>query len=137
MNADQTRLNNEYREVLNTVFGGEISLSDRYVNPNAVIKHHCNTCRKGFFAKPLWLVRKRQLHSCHATITDTVPKPKKTTAKKSTGTKKGNCTPNKVTEAMKLEMIRLHKEGNSLKSISRQFSVTPPTVKRHVQQKVS
>lgn len=137
MNMNQTKLNTEYREILNVVFGEEITLSDKYLNPKAVIKHHCKTCMRNFYARPLWLVNKRQLHECYSASTDTVKvkpksKPKKATPKKAACKKKVDFTPNKVTEAMKIEMIQLYKEGNSLKSISRKFSVTPPTVKRHI-----
>lgn len=130
----QLKLNADYQAVLNKIYGGEISLRDKFLNSHAVVNHHCKNCMKNFFAKPLWLVNKRQLHECHTAMTSRVEKPKKATA---TVNKKGDSTPNKVNETMRLEMIQLYKEGNSLKSISRQFSVTPPTVKRHVQQKVS
>lgn len=132
MNVDQSKLNNEYREILNRVYGGEITLSDKYINPNTVLKHHCKNCKVSFWARPLWLVNKRQPHECHfAAIAS--QKVKKDNLKKATGTKKGNSTPNKVTDSMKLTMIQQFQQGDSLKAIARRFEVTPQTIKRHLE----
>ena len=132
MDDRQTKINADYQETLNTVYSGTITARGKYLNPRAVIQHHCKNCMTNFYARPLWLVNKRQVHECFSAPMEKGKAIKKTTPKKATGTKKGNSQPNKVTEEMKLEMIRLYKEGNSMKSISRQFSVTPPTVKRHI-----
>lgn len=132
MNVNQSNLNIEYREILKSVFGNQITLADKFLNSKAVIKHHCKNCGRTFFSRPQWLVSGKDPHQCYANASES-PSGKK----KVTGSKKGNSTQKKVTEAMKAEMIQLYEEGNSLKSISRQFSVTPPTVKKYVQQKVN
>lgn len=140
MNVDQSKLNIKYREILNAVFGAEITLSDKYLNPKAVIKHHCKTCQKTFFARPLWLVNKKQLHECHFLTVKTPNgnktkpklKAKKTTPQKATGTAKSKYAAGKVTEAMHNEMILLYKSGESLKGIARNFDVSPLTVKNHI-----
>lgn len=64
MNVDQTKLNNEYREILKSVFGNQITLADKYLNSKAVIKHHCKMCSRTFFARPQWLVNGKDSHSC-------------------------------------------------------------------------
>lgn len=135
MNPNQTELNNRYREVLKVVFGTEITLADKYLNSKAVIKHHCKTCGRTFFSRPQWLVNGKDPHECYFNTLESSsgkPKSKKATGVKVTGTKQSNYKPGKVTEEMKAEMILLYKSGESLKSIGRRFSVTPPTVKRHI-----
>lgn len=132
MNPNQTELNNSYREVLKAVFGTEITLADKYLNPKAVIKHHCKTCGRTFFSRPQWLVNGKDPHECYFNTSESKPRSKKSTPVKATGKKQGDCKPGKVNEAMKVEMILRYKKGESLKSIASYFSVTPPTVKRYV-----
>jgi hypothetical protein len=64
MDARQTKLNADYQDVLNIVYGGTIIARGKYLNPHAVIQHHCKNCMKNFYAKPLWLINKRQIHEC-------------------------------------------------------------------------
>lgn len=143
MNVNQSQLNIEYREILNSFFGGEITLADKFLNPQAVIKHHCKNCGRTFFARPQWLVSRKQPHECYSSVSESPsgqkkakskakPKPRKETAVKATGTAKSKYAAGKVTEAMHNEMILRYKAGDSLKGIARKFEVSPLTVKNHI-----
>ena len=117
MNVNQAELNNQYREILNTLFGGEITLADKYLNEKSVIRHHCKGCRRTFYAKPLWLVRGKDRHNCEFS----------STGKPQGQKKKGGGTPNEATQN---EMILLYKKGESMNFVARKFEVSPPTVKK-------
>lgn len=143
MNVNQSEINNQYREILKTVFGNEITLSDKYLNPKAVIKHHCKKCGRTFFARPQWLVSGKDPHQCYSSASESPatqkkakpkpkPKAKKATPQKATDTPKSKYAAGKVTEAMHNEMILLYKAGESLKGIARKFEVSPLTVKNHI-----
>lgn len=126
--ADQEELNARYQAILSKVYGGTVTVSGRFLNSKSVVLHNCNNCNKEFWGKPLWLTNGKQPHKCYETLTEGKA-PKKVKKPKA---KKGNSTPGKVTEAMRMEMVQLYSAGESLKAIAKKFEVTPPTVKNHL-----
>lgn len=132
MNVDQAGLDATYQGILSELYNGEITVEDRFLNEKAVLIHKCHNCRSTFYGRPLWLINGKQPHKCYSTEQD-ARKVKQVRRKKPISTKKGDSTPNnKVTEDMRLAMVTLYKDGNSLKRIGSKIGVTPPTVKKHL-----
>ncbi|PFQ72566.1 hypothetical protein COK11_27485, partial [Priestia megaterium] len=54
-----------YQEALNMKYGGSVTAKEQYINPRAVLIHHCSKCHKEWFARPMWLLTKEnQKHIC-------------------------------------------------------------------------
>jgi hypothetical protein len=59
---EQTKM---YQLALNKKYGRTVTAKERYINQHAIIIHHCNLCKREFYAKPLWLLTKEnQRHLC-------------------------------------------------------------------------
>lgn len=123
MNVNQSKINIEYREILNKVFGNQITLADKYLNSKAVIKHHCKECKSNFYARPLWLVNNRQTHECYA---------RHTKASKEIHSKIPIDRTKKVTKAMKLEIVQLYLEGFKISDIRKKLNLAHKTVDYHL-----
>lgn len=134
MDLRQTKINADYQAVLNTVYSGTITARGKYINPRAVIQHHCKNCMTNFEARPLWLVMKRQPHECFSESLKT-SKGKKQKVKKVL--EKNAAMPisinaKRVTEEMKLEIVLLYQEGVTISDIRRTLKLAHKTVDYHL-----
>lgn len=134
MDLRQTKINAEYQTVLNTVYSGTIIARGKYINPHAVLQHHCKNCMTKFHARPLWLVNKRQPHECFSESLET-SKGKKQKAKRLL--EKNTAIPisinaKRVTEEMKIEMVLLYQKGVTISDIRRKLKLAHKTVDYHL-----
>lgn len=108
-----------YQEALNKKYGGSVTAKEQYINPRAVLIHHCSECHKQWHARPMWLLTKEnQKHVCGL---DPV--------KMSEATKKKNRT---LTEMDKLKIYNLAEKGISATKIATVLDVSRTTVVKYL-----
>ncbi|MGX7632866.1 helix-turn-helix domain-containing protein [Bacillus thuringiensis] len=104
-----------YQEALNKKYGGYVTPKEQYINPRAVLIHHCSNCNKEWHAKPFLLLTKaNQKHVCGL---DPV--------RMSEGTRKKNRT---LTEMDKLKIYNMAEKGISQSKIATALGITRQTV---------
>lgn len=110
--------NEAYQAQLDAVYGdGRVQPIERYINPKAVLIHHCRDCKREFYAKPLWLLTKaNQRHTCgvNTVIAE--------------NTKKGRM----VTDKDRLKMTILFEQGMSKSKIAMEMGISRTTVITHL-----
>ncbi|HDR4412023.1 helix-turn-helix domain containing protein [Bacillus cereus] len=110
-----------YQEELNKKYDGMVTPKEQYINPQAVLIHHCSNCNKEWFARPMWLLTKEtQKHICGVDPT-----------------RMGEVTRRKVrkiTEMDKLKMYDMSEKGMSASKIATALGITRATVTRYLKQ---
>ncbi|CJV59242.1 helix-turn-helix domain containing protein [Bacillus cereus] len=108
-----------YQEELNKKYGGSVTVKEQYINPRAVLIHHCSNCNKEWHARPMLLLTKEtQKHICGV---DPV--------RMSEVTKRKN---RPLTEMDKLKMYNMADKGISQSKIATALGITRATVSRHL-----
>ncbi|WP_445490450.1 helix-turn-helix domain-containing protein [Niallia sp. 03133] len=111
--------NKLYQEALEKKYNGTVTVTEQYINPRAVLLHHCSGCSKDFFAKPLWLVNSVQPHECYSHPMEIINKPKISGKKR-------------LSQADKDKIVALFKQGMSMSQIANLLNTTRQTVSNHV-----
>lgn len=110
-----------YQEALNMKYGGSVTPKEQYINPRAVLIHHCNECHKEWFARPEWLLNKaNQNHICGVDP-----------YRMGEVTKRKNRT---VTEMDKLKMYDMAEKGLSASRIATSLGIARATVSKYLKQ---
>lgn len=112
--------NRYYQRLLDRKFGGKIVPLDRFVNGKATIRHYCIVCNSTFWGKPGFLINLDN-HN-HLCINTEVQKNKGKFKRKQS----------KVTDEMKITILRLHNEKVSTYEIAKRLGVTRETVRYHL-----
>ncbi|WPA86319.1 helix-turn-helix domain-containing protein [Bacillus cereus] len=108
-----------YQEALNKKYGGSVTAKEQYINPRAVLIHHCSECHKEWYARPQWLLTKEnQKHICGL---DPV--------RMSEGTRKKSRT---LTEMDKLKMFNMADKGISATKIATVLDISRTTVVKYL-----
>ncbi|KKK37529.1 hypothetical protein WQ57_13915 [Mesobacillus campisalis] len=123
VNLNYVKQNRQYQRLLDKKYNGRIIPVDQFINGRAVIHHYCFTCGY-FYAKPGWLINRAvSRHYCsirNPEVKVIKPVPKSKSRKP------------KMTEEMKLTMIKLRNDGISQYEIAKQLGVSRDAVKYHL-----
>lgn len=120
----------EYHEILHKEYVGTVTALERYINPRAVILHHCSKCEQEFYAKPMWLVRKdSQRHVCNMPYGDKNGVRNLYVSSRGATNKKAK---RKLPESVKQQIIKLAKQGISIKRIAKQLNISDGSVRYHI-----
>lgn len=110
-----------YQEELNKKYDGMVTAKEQYINPQAVLIHHCSECHKEWYARPQFLLTKEnQIHLCGV---DPVRMGEVTRRKV-----------RKITEMDKLKMYDMSEKGMSASKIATALGITRATVSRYLKQ---
>ncbi|QDZ88743.1 helix-turn-helix domain-containing protein [Priestia megaterium] len=106
-----------YQALLDEQYKGTVKPIERFINFRAVILHHCSHCNYEWYAKPSWLLYKaNQEHVCGV----------------DTAKLKPNLTKKRLTEADKVEMIKMAEQGMTKYKIANIFGISRNTVISHL-----
>ncbi|MGG4041457.1 winged helix-turn-helix domain-containing protein [Bacillus smithii] len=120
----------EYHEILKKEYAGTVTTLERYINPRAVILHHCSQCEQEFYAKPMWLVGKdSQRHVCNMPYGDNNGVRIPYVYSKVSHNKRTRRT---LSESVKKQIVELGKQGISIKQIAKQLNIADGSVSYHL-----
>lgn len=129
----------QYKSMLDRVYGGTVTIAERYINPKVSTLHTCSSCGIQFYGKPMWLVgsNEGQKHVCESRYADSVgtrlqssaggvdshyrDNPYRKKASKENAVQKENIA--------LMEALKLVKEGVSVEEASEKAGVTKNKIK--------
>ncbi len=113
-----------YQEALNKKYGGSVTAKEQYINPRAVLIHHCSNCHKEWYAHPTWILTKEnQKHVCGVDPTRIDEVRKKKVTKKKT---------RPMTEEDKIKIPNMVEQGMSQVKIANTLGIAVSTLSKYL-----